>query len=36
LRIVVGNAAGVRLAYNGKPFDMAPFTNIDVARFTLE
>ena len=34
--VVVGNAAGVRIAYNGKPFDLAPHIKVNVARFKLE
>jgi len=34
--VVVGNAAGVRIAYNGKPFDLAPHVKVNVARFKLE
>ncbi len=36
LNVVVGNARGVRLSYNGRPFDLAPHTRVEVARFTLE
>ncbi len=36
LSLIVGNATGVRLEYNGKPFDLKPHTRVDVARFTLE
>jgi cytoskeleton protein RodZ len=36
LSLVIGNARGVRLTYNGQPFDLAPHTRVDVARFTLE
>ncbi|RPJ46737.1 MAG: helix-turn-helix domain-containing protein [Betaproteobacteria bacterium] len=36
LQVVVGNAQGVRLIYNGQPFDMGPHIRADVARFTLE
>lgn len=36
LTLVVGNARKVRIAYNGKPIDLAPHTKIDVARFKLE
>lgn len=36
LSIVVGNARGVRLTFNGKPFDLAPHTRVEVARFILE
>ncbi|MBX9963191.1 MAG: DUF4115 domain-containing protein [Burkholderiales bacterium] len=34
--LVVGNAAGVSLTYNGKTVDLAPHTRTDVARLTLE
>lgn len=34
--VVVGNASEVRLTYNGKPFDLAPHTRVEVARFILE
>jgi len=34
--LVVGNAAQVRIAYNGKPVDLAPYIRVNVARFTLE
>lgn len=38
LYLVIGNAAGVNLTYNGKPVDLTPYTrkNDDVARFSLE
>jgi len=36
LNVVVGNARGARLLYNGQPFDLAPHTRVEVARFTLE
>ncbi len=36
LSVVVGNASGVRMTYNGQPFDLAPHTRVAVARFTLE
>lgn len=36
LNLVVGNAQGVRLNFNGQPFDLAPHTRVEVARFTLE
>ena len=36
LTLVVGNAAGVRLTHNDQPVDLAPYTNVDVARLTLE
>ncbi len=34
--VVVGNAQGVRITYNGKPFDVAPHAARNIARFTLE
>lgn len=34
--ILVGNAAQTRMTYNGRPFDLKPFTAVTVARFTLE
>ena len=34
--VAIGNAAQVRITYNGKPVDLAPYTRVDVARFTLE
>lgn len=36
LHIVVGNAQGVRMTYNGREVDLARHTRIDVARLTLE
>lgn len=36
LSLVIGNAKSVRLNYNGQPFDLAPHTRVEVARFTLE
>lgn len=33
---VVGNAANVRMSYNGRPFDIKPYIGETVARFTLE
>jgi len=36
LTLVVGNAGKVRIAYNGKPIDLASHTKVDVARFKLE
>ncbi len=35
-RIVVGNAASVRMSYNGQGIDLQPFTGQRVARLTLE
>jgi cytoskeleton protein RodZ len=34
--VVVGNAHGVELTYDGKPVDLAPHTKIDVARLILQ
>lgn len=34
--VVIGNAAQVRMTYNGRPIDLAPFIEVSVARFTLE
>ena len=34
--VVIGNAAQVRLTYNNRPIDLAPFIDVTVARFTLE
>lgn len=34
--VVVGNAGGVRLAYDDQPVDLARHTRVDVARLTLE
>lgn len=36
LTLVVGNARGVRLTRNGQPVDLAPHTNVSVARLILE
>ena len=36
LSLVIGNARGVRLTYNGQSFDLAPHTRVEVARLTLE
>lgn len=36
LNVVIGNARGVRLLYEGRPFDLTPHTRVEVARFTLE
>lgn len=38
LYLVIGNASGVKLTYNGRIVDLAPYTrrNDDVARFSLE
>lgn len=34
--MVIGNASGVRLTYNGKPVELTPHRTSDVARLTLE
>lgn len=34
--VVIGNAAQVRMTYNGRLIDLAPFITATVARFTLE
>lgn len=34
--IVIGNAAAVKLTYDGKPVDLRPYTKVQVARFTLK
>jgi cytoskeleton protein RodZ len=36
LSLVVGNAPGVRLAFDAQPVDLAPHTRVDVARLRLE
>lgn len=36
LKLVIGNAAGTTLAFNGKAIDLAPHTKLNVARLTLE
>lgn len=36
LDVVVGNASGVRITYNGRPFDLAPHATRNIARFRLE
>jgi cytoskeleton protein RodZ len=35
-RLVVGEAAQVRLTYDGRPIDLTPFIGQKVARLTLE
>lgn len=35
-RLLIGNAAQVRMTYNGRPIDLKPFVEVAVARFTLE
>lgn len=34
--MVVGNAANVRMTYNGKPVDLTPFIKVNVAHLTLQ
>ncbi len=34
--VVIGNASQVQATYNGRPIDLKPFTDVTVARFTLE
>lgn len=34
--LVVGNASGVRLDYQGKPIDLVPHTKVSVARLTVQ
>ena len=34
--LVIGNAAKVRLTYNGKPVNLQPYIKVNVARLTLE
>lgn len=36
LNVVIGNASGVKVIYNGKPVDLTPHTRVEVARFTLD
>ncbi len=36
LRLVIGNAAAVRMLFNDRVVDLAPHTQVDVARLTLE
>jgi cytoskeleton protein RodZ len=33
---IIGNAAHVRMTYNGRPLDLTPYIDIKVARFNLE
>jgi cytoskeleton protein RodZ len=33
---VIGNAAHVRMSYNGRPLDLTPYIDVKVARFDLE
>jgi cytoskeleton protein RodZ len=34
--VVVGDASGVRITYNDRPFDLASHVNRNIARFRLE
>jgi cytoskeleton protein RodZ len=36
LRLVIGAASGVKVEWNEQPVDLAPYTKVDVARFTVE
>jgi len=36
LSFIIGNAAGVRMKVNDRPFDLAPHVKVDVARLTLD
>jgi cytoskeleton protein RodZ len=36
VEVVVGNASGVQITYNGKPFDVAAHATRNIARFRLE
>ena len=36
LTVVIGNASGVDLVYDGKPINLSLHTRVDVARLTLE
>jgi cytoskeleton protein RodZ len=36
LSLIIGNAAGVRMMVNDRPYDLAPHVKVDVARLTLE
>lgn len=36
LELVIGNATQVRMTYNGRPLDLTPYINANVARFSLE
>jgi cytoskeleton protein RodZ len=33
---IIGNAAEVRMTYNGRPLDLTPYIDVKVARFNLE
>ena len=34
--LVVGNASGVKIAYNEQPIDLTPYTKAEIARLTLQ
>lgn len=34
--LIIGNAQHVRLSYDDRPIDLAPYVKVEVARFTLE
>ncbi len=36
LQLIIGNAAGVRMTVNDRPYDLAPYVKVDVARLTLD
>ena len=36
LELVIGNAAQVRMIYNGRPLELTPYISANVARFSLE
>jgi cytoskeleton protein RodZ len=36
LQLVIGSAGGVQVIWNNQPVDLAPYSKVDVARFTLE
>lgn len=36
LNVIIGNARGVRLLQDGRAFDLAPHTRVEVARFTIK
>jgi cytoskeleton protein RodZ len=35
-RVVIGNSRAVKITVNGRPFDISPYANGNVARFTLD
>ena len=34
--LIIGNAHHVKLSYDERPINLAPFVKVEVARFTLE